>query len=291
MTSHLLTSVAKLLDQSDEDRIIHIQKNHWIGYPKANEILRAMEDLLAHPRVHRMPNMLIKSATNNGKSSLLHRFEKLHQSYEDEHDERIKTPVLFIEVSPDPSPDALYSLILQGLQIGYRESYSKEIKAKKAFQAITHHGVKMLLIDELHVLMNTTKLRKSQMLDALKYISNCAQIPIVAAGTIEAHTAILSDSQLANRFKPHALPNWSLDASFHKLVLSFEKMLPLQLPSNLGRKELTTELYAMSAGWIGELTEVLQKAAKLAIDSKEERITLDILRSLGWQTPEQRRTV
>ncbi|TNC81493.1 MAG: ATP-binding protein [Oleiphilus sp.] len=289
MSTHLHIGVEKLTDSSDEQRIAHIQKKHWIGYTRANEIIRAMEDLYSHPQVHRMPNMLIKSETNNGKSSILHRFAKLHPPFEDHQDERIKTPVLFLEINPDPSPDALYALILQGLYIGYKESYSKEIKAKKAFEAILHHGVKMLLIDELHVLMNTTKLRKAQMLDTLKYISNRAQIPIVGAGTIEAHTAILSDSQLANRFKPYKLPAWKLDSAFQKLVLSFEKILPLKQPSQLGSQELTTELFAMSGGWIGELSEVLQLASIKAIKTREEKITLKILRDLTWQTPEQRR--
>lgn len=286
---HVSPKLREFLSLDDDQRIAEIRRKKWIGYTAVNQLLARMEDLLNYPKTHRMPNLLIKSETNNGKSFVLKKFLKAHPVYEDPRLSRYIFPVVSIEIPADPSPDIIYSLILQALRIPYRESYKKEVKARKVFEAFGKFGVRMLLIDELHVLMNTTRLKKAQLLDTLKYIGNQTEIVIVGAGTMEAHTAIISDGQLANRFEPFVLPHWKLNTEFRKLLATFEKILPLKKPSQLQSQAISTEIYSMSGGWIGEVDEVLTRAAVEAIQSGEEKITLQILRKIDWQSPEQRR--
>ncbi|GHX66506.1 TniB family NTP-binding protein [Vibrio cholerae] len=286
---HVSPKLKDFLSLDNDQRIAEIRRKKWIGYTSVNLLLARMEDLLNYPKTHRMPNLLIKSETNNGKSFVLKKFLKAHPVYEDPRLSRYIFPVVSIEIPPDPSPDIIYSLILQAMRIPYRESYKKEIKARKVFEAFSKFGVRMLLIDELHVLMNATRLKKAQLLDTLKYIGNQTEIVIVAAGTMEAHTAIISDGQLANRFEPFVLPHWKLNTEFRKLLATFEKVLPLKEPSQLQSQILSTEIYSMSGGWIGEVDEILTRAAIEAIQSGEEKITLQILRKINWQSPEQRR--
>lgn len=286
---HLAPKTQALVDADYDTRIADLRTKKWIGYTTANKILDKMEDLLNHPKTHRMPNLLIKSDTNNGKSFLLKRFQKAHPSYEDETSQKLVIPVVSIEIPSDPSPDVIYSLILQALYIPYRESYKKEVKSRKVFDAFARFKIRMLIIDELHVLMNTTKLKKAQLLDTLKYIGNKTEAVIVGAGTLEAHTAIVSDGQLANRFEPYVLPQWKLNTDFRKLLATFERVLPLKKPSNLQSQQLATEIYSMSSGWIGEIHEILIRAAILAIQNKQEKITIEILKKIEWITPEKRR--
>lgn len=287
--SHLAPQILELLNSSNEERIAELRRKKWIGYTAANKALAKMEDLLNHPKTHRMPNLLIKSDTNNGKSFLLKRFIKSHPSYEDSANEKLIIPVVSIEIPAEPSPDVIYSLILQAMHIPYRESYKKEVKARKVFDAFERFAVRILIIDELHVLMNTTKLKKAQLLDTLKYIGNTTEIVIVGAGTMEAHTAIVSDGQLANRFEPYVLPQWKLNTDYRKLLATFEKIIPLKHASDLQSQILATEIYSMSSGWIGEINEILTRAAIEAIHSGEEKITLETLKRIDWLTPEKRR--
>ncbi|MCF2902766.1 TniB family NTP-binding protein [Pseudoalteromonas sp. OFAV1] len=287
--NHLEPKIAQLLNLPKEARIAELKKKKWIGYNTANKVLAKMEDLLNHPKTHRMPNLLIKSDTNNGKSFLLKRFIKSHPSYENHDSESLVIPVVSIEVPSEPTPDVIYSLILQAMHIPYRDSYKKEVKSRKVLDAFERFGVRMLIIDELHVLMNTTKLKKAQLLDTLKYIGNTTQVVIVGAGTMEAHTAIVSDGQLANRFEPVVLPQWKLNTDYRKLLATFELIIPLEQPSDLQSQLIATEIFSMSSGWIGEINEILTRSAIKAISSGEERITLDVLRSIDWLTPERRR--
>lgn len=286
---HLNVKVRGHIRESVESRIQSLREKKWVGYPAATKLLSKMDDLLNHPQTHRMPNLLIKADTNNGKSFVLKKFCKLNQPYEDRKTELLVIPVVKIEIPADPSTDTIYSEILQEMEIPYRATFKKEIKANMVFNAFNRFRVRMLLIDELHVLMNTTRLKKAQMLDTLKYIANKTGVVLVGAGTLEAHTAIVSDPQLANRFEPYLLPQWKLNADFRRLLATFEKVTPLAEPSNMQSQELATEIYSMSNGWIGEVDEVIKRAAIHAMEVGHEKITIDTLRAIDWISPEKRR--
>ncbi|MCC2113810.1 MAG: hypothetical protein KDJ16_17365, partial [Hyphomicrobiales bacterium] len=70
---------------------------------------------------------------------------------------------------------------------------------------------------------------------------------------------------------------------FAKILVSFGKMLPLRNPSNLRdpkNAEIAHELFARSGGLIGRLSTLLHDACRIAIESKEERLTPDIVRAI-----------
>lgn len=120
-------------------------------------------------------------------------------------------------------------------------------------------------------------------------MGNELQIPIVGVGIKDAYRAIQTDSQLANRFEPAVLPRWEMDKNFLRLLMSFERMLPLKQPSNLHEISLSTRLYSMSEGYIGELSRLLTQAAVTAIQQKTEYINEPILQSINWISPSQRK--
>jgi len=59
---------------TDNERIEKIRSSRWVGYTTAKKILDKLDDLLTHPKTHRMPNMLIVGETNNGKTMIVNRF-------------------------------------------------------------------------------------------------------------------------------------------------------------------------------------------------------------------------
>ena len=171
----------------------------------------------------------------------------------------------------------------------FQPNAKKEEKANQVFGVMRRLKVKMLVIDELHNLLDTNRLRQNQVINTIKYLSNTLQIPIVAVGTKEAKNVFSSDDQLSNRFKPVEIPKWKVDIEYRKLLASFEKLVALKKPSNLDSKELAIEIMSMSEGWIGEISDLLKLASVQAIKSGEEQITLDLLRKLDWQSPTERR--
>jgi Bacterial TniB protein len=63
-----------------DERIQKLRHPHWIAYPHARRIFDKLEDLLGYPRMHRMPNLLIVGETNNGKTVIVSRFQRLHKA-------------------------------------------------------------------------------------------------------------------------------------------------------------------------------------------------------------------
>ncbi len=50
-----------------DERIAKMRGGCWIGYTRAEQVARQLDDLLSLAKTHRMPNVLIVGETNNGK--------------------------------------------------------------------------------------------------------------------------------------------------------------------------------------------------------------------------------
>ena len=148
---------------------------------------------------------------------------------------------------------------------------------------------RLLIIDEVHNLLNAAPLAQRQVLALLKYLGNQLEIPLVAVGTEEAWNAIRTDPQLSNRFEPIVLPRWSEGTALLQLLTSFGQMLPLRKRSLLADPTIAKQIIALTDGSIGAITKVMEMAAEHAIRQGVERITSDMIRTCSYQSPEQKR--
>ena len=74
-------------------------------------------------------------------------------------------------------------------------------------------------------------------------------------------------------------------SEFLPVALAFEKMLPLRRPSNFrGDDAILGALFDISQGLIGRLSDGLQDASIIAIETGEERITPEILSKVRSST-------
>lgn len=287
--SHLNDNTIELLNLSDEERIYKIRSERWIGYPKAKQILTKLEDLLVYPRTHRMPNLLIVGDTNNGKTMLAQRFKSLHPAVDNPEGAGVSVPVLLVQAPPVPDEGRFYNAILELLFAPYRPSERVDKKQFQVIKLLRYIGLKILIIDEIHHILAGNMNRQKAFLNVIKYLGNELEISIVGVGTKDAFRALQTDPQLSNRFEPVALPRWELDQNFQRLLASFERMLPLHNPSNIAQRDLASILYAMSEGYIGELSRLLSAACTLAIQSKSEQITAKLLGQIDWTPPSKRK--
>lgn len=74
-----------------------------------------------------------------------------------------------------------------------------------------------------------------------------------------------------------------------QLLKSFEYTLPLKKPSNLTDTSIAVKLLSMSEGLIGELSDVLTKAAVKAIESGKEKIDQKVLKEIDFIPPVARK--
>lgn len=286
---HLNEAVWPVMDLPTKQRIESLRKDLWIGYPVAMSILDRLESLLAHPRVLRMPNLLIVGDTNNGKSRIVERFRTRHPAVDTDDGESIHAPVLVVQAPPVPDEGRLYGAILLALFAPFSHRDRAEKKLIQIVKLLTRLETKVLIIDEVHNILAGNGMKIRGVLNAIKNLGNELKISIVGAGTQDAYRAIQTDPQLSNRFEPAPLPRWNLDDDFMRLLASFERVIPLAQPSVLTERSLAIKIHSLSEGLLGEVSSLLRKAAEAAILDGSEKISKKLLDSVSFVPPSKRR--
>ena len=286
---HLIEALHSVALADMPTRIQFIQSNRWIKYPAAERILERLEELLAHPKISRMPNLLLVGETNNGKSVMLSRFCQLHKPYATHGDEQLVCPVVTVEAPNKPDEKKFYRKLLDQLNAPYRLADRLDRMERQAFHVMQHVNARMLIIDEIQNLLAGSSTSQRVFLNMLKGMANELQIVIVAAGTMEARNAMSADPQMSNRFVQKFLPKWHYNEDYLRLLASFERLLPLRKPSGLTDPALAERIFTMSEGTIGEISAVLTTAALDAIRSGKEQIDRKLLDQIDYVLPSERR--
>jgi Bacterial TniB protein len=285
---HLSQKTRDLLDRPIEERMAYIQKDSWIPYSRANKILQQLEDLLNHPKCDRMPNLAISAQTNNGKTRLIKHFLSLHQASE-ASSSSITAPVFYLQCPGVPDEARLYNSILLKLCKKFRPTAPPQEKLVLTLDALSKIDLRILALDEVNFTEVGTAAKQKRFLNALRFLANELRISIVCLGTEEMMRVIRTVPSVENRFTPTVLPRWQPDKELRKLLASFEKIIPLNYPSDLQSSKLTSKLLTRSEGTIGELKMLLGAAAAAAMRNGTERITEEIIDGCNYMSPSIRK--
>jgi hypothetical protein len=278
--AHLLPEVARVLQADDHERIEFCRQDRWVAYPAARAAIDRLDDLHDHPRSLRMPNILIVARSGNGKSSILETFMNRHPVTVDSQGDPV-APIAHIEVPASPTVSSLCSEILWSMGVGHREKDSSAVKVRQVKSIMRYSRVRMLLIDEFNNIAEAGR-EARDILALIRSISNDLKIVIGAAGTQAAINALNQDPQLKSRFQPIPIPAWKLGRPYLQFLAAYERLLPLEKPSNLASAELAPILHGMCGEAIGDTVKFLKEAAVQAIRSGQEQVTLDIIKSVQW---------
>jgi hypothetical protein len=290
MFEHLSERARKVMALSDEERIRFIRTPWPLSYPRALEILRALEDLLTYPRSHRMPNLLVYGTTNNGKTMLVNEFCLRHQARDEPDGQHVVVPILYVQAPPSPHEGRFYNELIQALYAPGKFGGTTAQRQAEVRALMKDIGVRMLIIDEIQHIFAGGPAQQRAFLNMIKFLGNDLQIPIVAVGIETAAHAFRHDAQLANRFESMDLPLWEAGKELKQLLVGFERNLPLKQPSYLHHTTLALQILKMSEGTIGEIAAVLQRAAVHAIRTGGEHIDERVLNQVAFVPPSQRKT-
>lgn len=283
MMEHLGADARAVMDGSTKERVAFVNRDHWIGYQQAKRILGQLHDVVEAQDVSRVPNVLIVGRSGNGKSSILERFMNQHPIQITESGAPY-VPILRIDMPDTPDESELWSTILWALGISHRERDPAQIKKRQAKSTLIYVKAKILVIDELNNLVNAKK-GAADLLSAIKEINNQLKISIVAAGTQAAINALNSEPQMKTRFDPAPLDRWTLDEEYLRLLMSYERLLPLPKPSVLASRTLAAVIYRMAGDTIGGTVKLIKLATTKAIQTGADRITVGLLDQLTWTPP------
>lgn len=278
-----------VINSSDKERIHFTQNFSWIGYTQSINVFKKLDDLKNYPKIYRMPNLLLIGESNNGKTAILRKYSERNEAYVRESDSQIINPVIYVQAPPEPDEKRFYNIILDNLFAPSKTTEKIDSRQQRVIHLLKRMETKVLMIDEIHhVLAGSTRKQRS-FLNVIKFLSNELQIPIVCAGTKDAFNAIQTDPQLSNRFEPKILPRWTNDLEYKRLLLSFEKILPLKKESMLIENSIADNILNKSDGLIGEISKILELSCIQAIETGKERIDNHIINSIDYIPPAKRR--
>ena len=281
------------MKKTNDLRIEEILKDRWIGYPRSNEILKALQMLHRFHKSERMQNILIMGESNNGKTTIAKRFLNMYPPYLRTVEEKSSgcvyevatRPVVMVQCPHIPNEKRLYYDILDQLNLPYRKSTKAEYLQKIIIDAFKDMKTRVLILDEIHHILSGSPAKQREFLNLLKYISNAAYISIVAIGTNEASYALKAEKQLDTRFDKMIIPKWKYDDDFLRLLMTIEKILPLEKQSNLIEDSISKEIYRLSHGVLGEVIKITRLAAIEAIESGTEQINNKVIKKLNYVSP------
>jgi hypothetical protein len=266
-----------------EKRIRLIQTDKWIGYLSARKIVERIENLIEMERINRMHSLLIMGSTDNGKTSIRKRVESKYRMTTTVNG-KIQMPVVSIQMPPAPDARCFYNSILKGMMLPIVFSGKIDYIRDLVIDSLREYNVRCLMIDEVQTIDRIPDKKQRTILDTIKYISNEISLPMVAFGTTEARHVFARDPQLDNRFKKVHLTRWECNDDFQKLLWTYEKLLPLKEPSNLGEPSMAQFIYSLTNGTIGEIVTLIRMAAIEAVRSGIEKITVDNIKAVNFES-------
>jgi len=286
---HLAAETLAVIDASPAERLAFMRRAKWFGYAAADAILEDLESLLAYPISHRTPGMMLLGDSNSGKSALCLEFLSRHPADSRPDADAIHVPVVYIEMPPGPEQHLLYDTILTRLGQPFRAKDPLAIKLMQVRAVLAMIGCRMLIIDEFQHVLGPRHDKRRVLLDTIKHMSNDLHLPIVLAGTSEAHLAVSKDEQLINRLAATWMPTWTMNHEYRQLLATYEVMMPLRERSRLQSRDAAGIILALSEGRLGEIRDLLCLAVHEALRQGRESVDAEFLRTLRWVAPSKRR--
>ena len=288
----LLDEIRPILDLPEEARIRHIRIPVWIDYPTAEKIHMEITDIIENPGPRtRLRNLLLVGSPNSGKSALAQNVAESYPTVDEIGRETAHRPIVSILAPPSPEEGRLYERLLAAINAPFSKSDRPESKLHQLVTLLPALGTRLIVLDEIHDMLTGNPKQSQKMLNILKQLGTLTGCPILAIGLPSAINSLSTNDQLGSRFAVMRLLAWENNQDFSLLLSSFEAVLPLEKPSHLTRASTQDLLYTWSEGLLGELSELLQRAATKAIRTKADRITREILNSVNWVAPSLRKPV
>lgn len=279
---HLAKAVAVVADLDDSKRIAYIRRDRFVPHERAEEVLTDLEMLYRMEDAVRPQGRLVVGRSLMGKSTIFDEFLRNHRASDNPEGDAAIVPVLLVQY-PEAASEGIYPEILAKLNARLPANAQPRAQRKAAVELLRSIGLRVLLVDELHNVLEGSANAQRKGLNSIKYLMNELRRPVVCAGTVEVLNAIKSDPQMHSRLKRLPLVRFKDNIDFQELLAGFELLLPLRNASGLADETLSTQIFEITMGIVGEVADLLNSAAIYAIEEGVECITVDVIKAVTGQ--------
>lgn len=273
--AHLHPDYREAAQLPDDSRLTWLKTERWIAFPKAMAVLDRLTYLLEYPTRPRMPCLLVYGRSGMGKSMALERFKKSHPAAFNKAEGTTVRPVVVFQLPKEPDEERFWDQLLKGMEIELRQPLSKKDGERLSIRLLREARTRLLIMDELNFILAGTARQQRAFLNLIRFLTNELAIPVVCAGTPDAHQALLSDQHLADRFDAMELTPWRDDESFVLLMRTLASTRPLRQRSDLESAPVRKRLIQLSEGVTGRIFRLIEEAAIAAIRSGREMMDID----------------
>lgn len=270
-----------------EQKIAFVQKTPWIQHAEVDAIWEKMEDILSHPRGHRMSDLNIVARSNSGKTTLLKRFAKKHQAELDEDSGELTAPVIAAVMPHDPTEILFIDALLGAVQLTVKRTDTFPNKLDQIYKTLERIDCKVILLDEIQHIGAGSAREQHLIVNMMKNMSSILQISFIVAGTPEALNIFSFDSQFKSRFKPAVIPAWAPGDELESLLASFEALLPLEEPSDLASDEMIDYILSHTDRTIGDIYDLLKEATIYAVKNGQKKLTITAMDKCKHMSPQK----
>jgi transposase len=272
------------LQADDVMRIAHVRAPRWISHPAAGAAHDAMRLLLERPPSLRPRGLLLAGPYHNGKTMIAERFAVEHLRVADQQE------VWVIQTREGAGLSHFYASILSGLRAPQAAGWRSLSRAGDQVDHLLERlKPRLLIFDEFHSALRGRRQDVKAIFSFLRRIARVHDISPVLVGEIAIYDAVHNTDEMGSRFDTIPIPRWAYDEDFATLLDSLEASLPLANASELSREPLAKIIHDLSEGLIGEVVEIVTRAAVAAIAGGEDRITGATLSDLGYVPLSRRR--
>lgn len=275
VTHHLHAQIHYLLNRADSERIEYINEDRWINHQACAAVRNRAKSIIILPQIRQASCFMIVGVGGAGKSSLLERIAKDSDTWSQRNE--ASSSHIELRLSAEPTLANIIRALCE--QFGTPPfSYRKDDVPAELQLLLRARGIKIILIDEFNHMFAVNRTEQRKILNFFKNLSGPPlSLNIIAFGTHEALNAISVDTQLKSRFQVFELSHWKPGDELRAFLASYEKFIPLKLPSNLASKEIIQFLSTSLDPTTRNIVNRLKWAAMLAIIEGTERIECDNL--------------
>jgi hypothetical protein len=266
--SHLAAAVHAQVELEKQERIAIIRGDLVVRYPAITHMLSYTRWLLEGPSQTRTTGMLVTGPVGAGKTT----FARLVQRTYARKSGADAVPIISISLTGARHTRTVYGRILEALNGPVKNSHRTSDREATVVRLLKTVRCRALIVDEVQDVLAGSLQEQRRALDAIKFLMNELQLPILALGVTAAAEAFRSDMHLDARFKRFELAVWDIGAPFANFLRSVVRLLPLRKPSRLDTEAAMKFLVKHSGGSLDGIMALIRHAAVHAVVSGEEHI-------------------